>query len=249
MAAAQFVLSDQAVPIAKQTLDRWDAASMADDATEGDGDGHIWLHEAGTVIRIAAVGDDGTALQDVTLYLRDPVGNLTETLHGEEALYQAGGWRLVGTKRTTWRDGQAPKETLAAEVPWQIELTPEELSDLATRPSALTLGQLMNFAARPGLGEYPSHSYESWLHKRIAMPFAVLLMVLLAAPMARTLDRTGSVLGNFCLGLGFGVIYLIAEGVVFTLGEAGSFPPVLAAWVPIFLFACLGGLALVYIET
>ena len=135
-----------------------------------------------------------------------------------------------------------------ADTTWPIALRPDQLEALTILAGGLSLRQLFNFSANPGLGEHPRHYYQTWLNKRIAAPFAAFLMILLAAPMARTIGRTGGVLGNFGIALGLGLLYLITDGIVFTLGEAGAFPPVLAAWVPIWLFACIGGAVLVHMD-
>ena len=42
---------------------------------------------------------------------------------------------------------------------------------------------------------------------------------------------------GFCLGF----LYFLTDGLVLALGETGAVPPLLAAWLPIVLFAAIGG--------
>ncbi|MEM7222910.1 MAG: LPS export ABC transporter permease LptG [Pseudomonadota bacterium] len=249
VAVVQFAVSDGLTPLAQRAMERWDeSAELARGADPLDGDG-VWLHEHGTVAHIQAVRGGGTRLYGLTLYLRDGDGNLTERLQALTANYQEGSWQLAGVTRTIGQIGRPPQVETVPDQTWPIALTPAQLDDLSTQASGLGLVQLYDFAGRRGLGVHPRHYYETWLNKRIAGPFAAFLMILLAAPMARNLSRTGGVVGTFALAVGFGMAYLITDGIVFTLGETGAFPPILAAWVPIGLFGCLGGALLLHIDS
>src|SRR3546814_3144490 len=81
------------------------------------------------------------------------------------------------------------------------------------------------------------------MQKRIALPAAVLIMLLLAAPVAQGLQRHGGIVAGLAAGTGLGFLYFITDGFVLALGEAGAIPPVLAAWTPALIFASLGGAA------
>ncbi len=43
------------------------------------------------------------------------------------------------------------------------------------------------------------------------------------------------------IGFGLGFLYFISDGLVMSLGETGAVPPVVAAWLPILVFASVGG--------
>jgi lipopolysaccharide export system permease protein len=50
------------------------------------------------------------------------------------------------------------------------------------------------------------------------------------------------------IGFILGFLYFIADGLVMSLGETGAVPPVLAAWMPIVVFASVGGAWLIRLE-
>lgn len=50
------------------------------------------------------------------------------------------------------------------------------------------------------------------------------------------------------LGLAAGLSYLLLDGILGVLGEAGTLPPLLAAWLSHATFACVGGAMLLYVE-
>jgi lipopolysaccharide export LptBFGC system permease protein LptF len=50
------------------------------------------------------------------------------------------------------------------------------------------------------------------------------------------------------LGVGMGFLYIIADGILQSLGESGMLTPELAAWSSVVLFAAIGITALIKIE-
>jgi lipopolysaccharide export LptBFGC system permease protein LptF len=58
-------------------------------------------------------------------------------------------------------------------------------------------------------------------------------------PFAFRVGKRGTMAG-IGVGLGFGILALIANAFATKLGEAGALPPALAAWSPNILFALVG---------
>ena len=243
-----FLLSDQIMPIAKRAMIQWDAQSQVSQTNGPKKDRATWLRSGSTVVRVESVASEGTELRGITLFLRDAKGNLVERVTGRAARHAAGQWELFDVQSTAWPVGQLPEVTRSDRMPWASDLRPSLLVSLSTPPSGLSLQQLTALADNPEIGEHPGYFYETWLHKKISVPFVSLLMILLAAPMAQTLRQSHSITASFAAGLGLGFIYLIADGVILTLGEAGTFHPILAAWVPVLLFASIGGSTLISME-
>jgi len=94
----------------------------------------------------------------------------------------------------------------------------------------------------------PPKTLETRLMRALAAPLAPLLMIILATPVAGGTPRSGGIPGGMGLGLAAGLSYLLLDGILGVLGEAGSLPPLLAAWLPHAAFACIGGAMLLYVE-
>jgi lipopolysaccharide export system permease protein len=248
VAAAHMILSDQVAPAAYRALQQWDAQSIAASGRARSGSQAMWVRSGQTIVRIAGVRDGGNALSGVTLFQRDGNGNLTERLVGREARHTESGWSLFDVDRTVWPENGAPQVSHLDRVAWQADVKPKDLDNVSTDPNGLSLGALVALADASGLGRHPEHYYRTWVQKRIATPVSALVMILLAASVAQTLARSHGGAVNFALGAGLGFLYLIIDGVALTLGEAGSLPPLLAAWAPIALFGCVGGAAMIYRE-
>jgi len=245
VAAAHWLLSDQLAPAAHRALRQWDAESIAAPGKAGNDGREIWVRRGGAVVRIAEVLGDGRDLAGVTVFLRDGKGNLTERLAAGKARRMEGGWFLFDVERTVWPLAAPPRQSHLDRLAWAIDLMPRDLVNLSIHPNGLTLRALLGVAESSGLGRHPEYFYRAWVQKRIATPASALIMVLLAASVAQTLARGHGGAVNFLAGVGLGFLYLIADGVVFTLGEAGSLPPLLAAWAPLVVFGCIAGAALI----
>lgn len=244
--ALHFFMGDQIVPLARQALIQWDAESRTVPAGGTASDRESWIRSGTTIVRVENVLAKGTELRGITLFIRDDKGNLVEQIDARTARYAAGKWRLFQVRRSAWPAGQAPQVTQIDEMPWPSDLDPKQLANLSTPPSRLSLLELIDFVTNPGLGEHPRYFYETWLHKRIAMPFASLVMILLAVPVANSLNRGMG--ARFAASMGLGFLFLVTDGVILTLGEAGLFPPALAAWTPVLIFTSIGGTILISVE-
>lgn len=76
-------------------------------------------------------------------------------------------------------------------------------------------------------------------HLKLAMPFASLIFALVGAPLSLRSARAGRFFG-ISLSLALSFLYFVITSVSRSLGVNGVFPPVVAAWLPSVLFACLG---------
>lgn len=248
-AGLHFIFSDHLAPRTSRALTQWDAeAAAGSDVEPSSVDKSVWVRDGATLVHVAIVFREGFELRGVTLFRRDDFGNLTERITARAASFGSDGWSLSGVERLDLASGAGGIFTRVAEQPWATALTPGHFSDLATPPSGLSLAELMHFAVSPDVGSRPTYYYETWMQKRIALPAAVLIMLLLAAPVAQGLQRHGGIVAGLAAGTGLGFLYFVTDGFVLALGEAGAIPPVLAAWTPALIFASLGGAALIRFE-
>jgi lipopolysaccharide export system permease protein len=84
----------------------------------------------------------------------------------------------------------------------------------------------------------PAPYLTQW-HYRWALPFACMVTVLLATPLAIHFSRRGAGGGIF-LAVVFSALMLLISSISLALGEAGTLRPAQAAWLPNVAFALLG---------
>ena len=118
---------------------------------------------------------------------------------------------------------------------------PDELIETPPEPEEMTYGEIDRLAR---IIERTGGNAKELLVKReqkLSIPVAVLVVVLLGAPLATSSQRGGTAYG-VGVSLGATILYLLLFKISGALGEAGTFTPVTAAWLPnaVFLAAGIG---------
>jgi lipopolysaccharide export system permease protein len=78
------------------------------------------------------------------------------------------------------------------------------------------------------------------LNLKIALPFASLVLMLVAVPLAARGTRTSSLPAAVALGFTIGFSYFIVLAFTRALGQSGTMPPLLAAWMANGIFVLIG---------
>jgi lipopolysaccharide export system permease protein len=94
----------------------------------------------------------------------------------------------------------------------------------------------------------PSDEARAGLAHKISQPLSILLMPLLAAIAAFGLARSGQLLLRATIGMALGFAYFIADNFSLAMGNAGAYPPLVAAWAPFLLFLLIGETVLMRTE-
>jgi lipopolysaccharide export system permease protein len=127
-------------------------------------------------------------------------------------------------------------------------ITPAQLTLAKVDPNELdywTLKQRIRELERAGR---PTDEARAGLAHKISGPLSTVLMPLLAAVAAFGLARSGQVLVRATLGMALGFAYFVADNFSLAMGNAGAYPPLIAAWAPFFLFLLIGETVLVRTE-
>jgi lipopolysaccharide export system permease protein len=104
----------------------------------------------------------------------------------------------------------------------------------------MTFGELRRYAAEiRGLG-FPASRLRTALALRTALPFASLVMALLAVPFGFRMGRKGTLVA-LGLGVALAMVYWGVFAICRGLGVAGVLGPILGAWGANLLFG-LGGI-------
>jgi lipopolysaccharide export system permease protein len=245
---AHFLLADQVVPLAINAMVQRDI--YVDRSSKSD-DEAVFIQDGRTVVEVTRVGKNGATLKDMRIYERGDTGILMHVRRAAEAQYDTKQhrWTLNDVWTTSIVPDHPSQAVHNATMIWNTTLTPAEFSNLIELPQAMTLAKIWSFATSQDVGVRPTYFYEAWLQKRFALPMSSILMILLAAPVAHSLYRRDRGLAaGMAIGFGLGFLYFISDGLVMSLGETGAVPPVVAAWMPILVFASVGGAWLIRLE-
>lgn len=207
-----------------------------------------WLRQrtedGDTIIGARSSAEGGTRLGDVTFFRFDTSNNLTERLEARNVRLEDGQWRL--SEATRYRAGEKAESVAEMTVPTNLkaEFVGETLASPDSVPFYLLPGKIA--AARSyGLA---ANTYSMRLHWLIAQPALLAAMTLIAAMVSLNFVRFGQsisvILGGILAGF---VLYVVSE-LIQAFGNAGTVPPIVAAWLPVLVASALGTTVLLHRE-
>lgn len=235
--AVQFVVADRVAPLTDAAFSRWWADTDPTPKAKG-----AWFRFGMDVVGVEAIAPGGAELDRVTIHQRGPDGLLTGTIEAGTARWQDGRWLLAGGRVLP----PANPATFTAAA-WNGPV-PANMAELTRIQPELPVTRLWAILTGAWVGAEAETAYRTRLWRAAFRPFGPVLMLLLALPAAGGTRRSGSLPAGMAMGLAAGLSYLVLDGILAALGEAGTLPPVLAAAVPHAVFACIGGTVLLYAE-
>jgi lipopolysaccharide export system permease protein len=140
---------------------------------------------------------------------------------------------------------------LVRHLPELVEMkgvTPGQLTIAKVDPTELDYWTLKHRIADLDRAGRPTDEARAGLAHKIAGPLSTLLMPLLAAVAAFGLARSGQVLLRAVIGMALGFAYFVADNFSLAMGNAGAYPPFIAAWAPFLLFFLIGETVLIQTE-
>ncbi len=244
VAALDLVVADQVTPRAEQALATWWAASAPGAATHAPTP--RWFRIDGDVVLVRSATADGRILRDISIYERDARGALVRRLSAAAATPEKGGWRLHDAKVTDL--GQARADIMnVGEIDWPSTLRPGDAARLFANAYEITSGTAYRSLFGKGPVDKSPSEFQTRLYRTLAEGVAPIIMLLLALPTAlghARSNRTGPVM----FGLGCGLLYLVADGLLTAMGQTGVLPPAVAAWGAPVAFAAGAVSILLYAE-
>ncbi len=226
-----FLFSEFIVVPANATLEDWkDAGFKADGQIETEE--NSWLIEGTNIIRVGHVMRAGTVLNDMRVFRQGANASITDIITIRLALWERDHWTTFDVKRVGGNESEAPV--------WTTQLRPEHFLRFAHHPNDLSIKALNEYVGSVAIGSKPPYFYDTWLQQKLAGPIVLALMPLLAAIAAFAHHRQGSPVITIVWGVTFGFMFIVVDNILLAMGQFGSLPPPIAAWLPLALFATLG---------
>jgi len=208
---------------------------------------NVWLLQGDDLFRVGIVTGRGAGmtLHDLSIYDRTG-GVLQRVLNAKSATPDgAGSWLLhdvqVYDANQNFVRRLADTKALAGVTPGQLTLAKVD-------PTELDYWTLKQRIAELDAAGRPTDEPRAGLAHKLSQPLSILLMPLLAAVAAFGLARSGQVLIRAVTGMALGFAYFVADNFSLAMGNAGAYPPLIAAWAPFLLFLLIGEAVLVRTE-
>ena len=208
----------------------------------------VWLLNGEDLVRAGLVIGHGANLRIQNLQIYDRGGGvLQRTIMAARAVPRpsANDWLLEDVRiydaNMNVISRQPEMEALANVTPGQFTLAKVD-------PAELDYWTLKQRIAELEAAGRPADEAKAGLAHKISGPISTLLMPLLAAVAAFGLARSGQVLVRAVIGMALGFAYFVADNFSLAMGNAGAYPPLIAAWAPFLLFLLIGETVLIRTE-
>jgi lipopolysaccharide export system permease protein len=200
--------------------------------------GNVWVLNGDDLIRAGTVGGIPFTAQNVTIYDRGG-GVLQREIDAARAIPRpaSGDWLLQDVRIY---DATMNVERTLPSMPAMQGITPNQLTLAKVDPTELDYWTLKTRIAELEAAGRPVDEAKAGLAHKISGPLSTLLMPLLAAIAAFGLARSGHVLVRAVIGMALGFAYFMVDNFSLAMGNAGTYPPLVAAWAPFFLFLLIG---------
>jgi len=115
----------------------------------------------------------------------------------------------------------------------------EDLTPTVYVAETLTLGELTSFIEKErSRGSSNINTYLVVLYKKYSIPVSAFILTIIAVAVS-SMKRRGGMGVNLAIGILIAFSYIFFDKIFGTLAEKASFPPIIAVWIPNFVFGIL----------
>ena len=249
-AVVAFSVGEYVLPFSEQRQERFRNEIYGrppDAGGRGPGVSNWYLSEHDEIWHREEANAASNELFGVSVFTFDRQFRLVRRTAARDAVWSDGAWKFQnGWTRGFEKSAREPyraftEQTVSGD-------PPKALAAVRRRPEEMRFRELEHVTRRLKAGGFATAGLDTALQAKLAGPFLIPVMALLAVPFAFRIGRRGTLAG-IGLGLFFGILALIATAFSTKLGEAGALPPLLAAWAPDVLFGIAGTYFLVRMRT
>ena len=247
IAAALFAFNETVVVKSARSVTAWSDNDYKPVPPESGILSNVWIRSGDDLIRAGHVAGSGAGFHAEKVIIYDRSSRVLEReIRADHARpLPNGSWRLDNVRIYD------AAMNVARRVP-AIEamqgVTPSQLTLSRVDPEELDYWTLQDRIAELEAAGRPVDEARAGLAHKVSGPLSTLLMPLLAAIAAFGLARSGQVLLRACVGMALGFAYFVADNFSLAMGNAGAYPPLIAAWAPFLLFLLIGETVLVRTE-
>jgi lipopolysaccharide export system permease protein len=248
VAAALFVFNETVVVNSARVVTAWSDNDYKPLPPESGIISNAWLLNGDDYVQARMVTGTAPRLtaQNVTIYDRQGIA-LDRVINARRAVPRPASrdWLLQEVKIY---DANMNLVRRVPAMPGLSGVTPEQLTIAKVDPTELDYWTLKKRIAELEAAGRLSDEARAGLAHKISGPLSTLLMPLLAAVAAFGIARSGQVLLRATLGMALGFTYFVADNFSLAMGNAGAYPPMIAAWAPFLLFLLIGETVLIQTE-
>jgi len=198
----------------------------------------IWVHEGTNFLHIDRVMGH-RHLEGVTRYEFDDHHHLLASYYAKTMELVDGQWQLFDVAKTSFKKNRTQSEQFARAT-WNLTLSSTLLNVGVLEPEAMSLAKLHKYSRSLEKNHLQASSFQLEFWQRVFQPLAILTMILLAVPFVFAAPRSMNVGRRMLLAIIVGFVFYVVAALLGQFSIVFQFPPVIAALLPILLFAGVG---------
>ena len=234
-----FVLSEIAVPITvgkANDIYRIEVKNYNQNKVRKD----IWFKSHRSIAFISYFEPKNKTISGITLNYFDSQFKLKRRIDAVRGEFQQGRWLLDDMMEQVLNKKSGSCETRFHDRKAEIaDFLPEDLQRVAKKSEEMSSKDLLLYIHDVESEGYDATPYRVDLHGKLALPFACLIVCLIGVGITVGRITRHGLSVNIALGIIVMFLYWIAHSFCISLGYGGMLPPVIAAWMSNFIFACL----------
>ncbi len=198
----------------------------------------LWVHEANNFLHIDHMMGH-RHLEGITRYEFDGQHHLLASYYAKSMDLVDGQWELHDLVKTTFKKNRTQSEELANGA-WNLALSSTLLNVGVLEPESMSLVKLNEYSRSLEKNHTQASSFQLEFWQRVFQPLAILTMILLAVPFVFAAPRSMNVGRRMLLAIIVGFVFYIVAALLGQFSIVFQFPPMIAALLPILLFAGIG---------
>jgi lipopolysaccharide export system permease protein len=204
---------------------------------------HLWYKGDRAIYNILLYRKDLQTLEGVKIFRFDDRFKLIQIVAARRAVWQDCHWRLFQGIVQNFDSQKEDQFESFQEMNLTLTETPKDFGNLERKISEMNVEEIWRFVNRLERDGYRSTSYRLEIQNRFSMALAPLVLATLGLGLALRREKV-FIPGMVALGLGVMFAYWLFLGFSTSLGQAGRWPVLLAAWLPHLCFGTLAVLTL-----
>jgi lipopolysaccharide export system permease protein len=196
---------------------------------------HLWYKGDRAIYNILLYRKDLQTLEGVKIFRFDDKFNLIQVVAARQAVWQDGHWQLYqGLVQNFDQPGENSVKSFQ-ELTLTLTETPKDFGGLERKIAEMDVEDLLRFVDRLERDGYKSTSYRLEIQNRFAMTLVPLVLAAIGLGLALRQEKI-FIPGMVAVGLGIMFTYWLFLGFSISLGQAGRWPIIWAAWLPHLFF-------------
>ncbi len=205
----------------------------------------LWLRGPdNSIANIDLITPDRNELIGVNIFKLNPDFSIRERITAKRLVWQDGAWKLRESRKYVPTERAVIVRPADGEV-YNVVDRPEDMGMIAKGAAEMSFGELYEYVRRLKSIGYKVGRHEVDLHGKIAMPFACLLMVMIATPLSMQRVRSGGAARSIALAVLIAGIYWALMSGGRALGLSGALAPAIGAWLGNTVFGLLAAASII----